>query len=115
MIKALAFIVYGLRFMVYGWGNCKLKTVNSKLLFLLIPYCLPAQTPAYKLIKTIPISAILLSSDKLGNCYVVNEKYELLKYSQSGELLYKFNNVSLGRITHIGTNNPLKILVYYPD
>jgi len=85
------------------------------LCLILYPLSLFSQSAKYKIIKTIPVNATFLSSDKLGNCYTVNENYELFKYSSQGDILYRYNNVSLGRITYVGTTNPLKILVYYPD
>lgn len=82
---------------------------------LLFPLHVASQTPEYKHIKTIPINAANLSSDKLGNCYVVSDKQEVFKISPKGDSLYSYNNNSLGRISFVGTTNPLKILVYYPD
>ncbi len=111
--------VYGLRFTVYGLDslNFKLETPNSKLFYLvfLFPICALSQTSEYKLVKTIPVKAAYLSSEKLGNCYAVNEKNEVFKISPKGEILYNYNNNSLGRISFVGATNPLKILVYYPD
>ncbi len=119
MIRVLELRVYGLQFTVYSWDyhNWKLETKNWKLIFalLLIPCYLSSQTPAYKLVKTIPTTATILSSDKLGNCYVVNGKQELLKISPEGEMLSAYTNKSLGQISFVGTTNPLKILVYYVD
>src|SRR5262245_4618818 len=109
MIKAFAFLVYSLQFTVYSWSYFNWKL----LLALLIPTYLFSQPTEYALVKTIPISATFLSSDKLGNGYVVNDKNELLKISPKGDTLYTYTNKSLGRISLVGTNNPLKILVYY--
>lgn len=109
-------LVYGLRFTVYGFLNLMLTACCPPLTMVLFsPLNLASQSAEYRLIKTIPLTATILASDKLGNCYVVNDKQELLKISPAGEPLYTFTNKSLGRISWVGTTNPLKILVYYPD
>ena len=74
-----------------------------------------AQTPEFSLIKSIPVKGVLLSSDHLGNAYVVNEKQELLKINPAGEIEYINNIASLGRIASISTINPLKLLIFYPE
>src|ERR1051325_1693811 len=81
----------------------------------LLPLYVSSQATEYKLIKSIAINASILGTDKLGNCYVVKEKNELLKLNPQGDSLYSYTNTSLGRISFVGTSNPLKILVYYPD
>lgn len=97
--------------------HSKLQTRNSKLIIilLLLPFCIFSQPLSYKHIKTIPVIATFLSSDKLGNCYIVNDKHEVMKISRNGEILYNYTEKSLGRISFVGTTNPLKILIYYPD
>jgi len=112
--------IYVSPFSLFSWNSSyiKLQTPNAKLAclaLLLFPISILSQTREYKLVKTLPINATYLSSEKLGNCYVVNEKNEVLKISPKGEILYNYNNNSLGRISFVGTSNPLKILVYYPD
>ncbi|HXH19413.1 MAG TPA: hypothetical protein VNJ07_10055 [Chitinophagales bacterium] len=102
---------YSLGVTVYNWSF----RLRKLLIVLLLPFYVLSQTPDYKLIKSIPLTATFLSSDKLGNGYVVNEKNELLKFNPQGELLYSYTNKSLGHISFAGTTNPLKILVYYPD
>ena len=70
----------------------------------------------YTLIKTLEVKgATVLCSDKFRNGYVVNERQELLKIDPKGDVLFKFNNNSLGTIESVDANNPLKILVYYAD
>ena len=69
----------------------------------------------YQLIKSIPLNASLLTSDRLGNCYAVNERQELLKINPKGETTYKFSNNTLGSIALADAGNPLKILLYYKE
>lgn len=69
----------------------------------------------YALIKSIELNATILTSDKLGNCYAVTERQEVLKINPKGEIIFRYNNNSLGAIASVDANNPLKILVYYGD
>jgi len=104
--------IYGLRKVLH---NLCFLSYKPSLVLLLLPFILFSQPSEYGLIKSIPVKATLISPDRLGNLYVVTEKQELLKYNPAGVLIYRYNNIALGRISYIGTTNPLKILVYYPD
>jgi len=64
------------------------------------------------LIKEINISAQLLSTDKLGNLYILSDN-KLLKYSSSGELLASFSPEEGSIITDIDTRNPFKVCLFY--
>ncbi len=74
------------------------------------------QSAEYELINSIPFNdAKLLTSDKLGNSYVVDHKEDVVKMDPKGRVLFNFNIRQLGTISYVGANNPMKILVYYPD
>ncbi len=60
-------------------------------------------------------SARLLTSDKLQQCYVVNENNELLKYDKSGQLLFQYNNNQLGDLKWVDVTDPFNLLLFYPD
>lgn len=107
------FTVFCLQFSVCSFRNCFLKA--SALLFLFFSALLSAQTNEYLLVKTIPVEATQLTSDRLGFGYAVNQKQELLRINKKGEVAFKFNNNALGTITSVDANNALKILVYYAD
>jgi len=64
--------------------------------------------------KTIPQSGTILTSDDLGNIYIVQQE-KLLKYDLSGNLLKTFDDKSYGDIASIDVTDPLKILVFYKD
>jgi len=68
----------------------------------------------FRLIKEVVLKADYITSDNLGNVYVVRQD-ELTKYSKEGELLLTYSDKSLGEITMVDVRNPLKILLYYQD
>ena len=73
------------------------------------------QSNNYKHIKSIPLEGTLFSTDKFGNAYVVSNKYDLQMITPKGLKWYNYNNNRLGPINFVGTNNPLKILLFYHD
>ncbi len=55
-----------------------------------------------------------MTSDHIGRLYLA-KGHELFLYSEEGELMYQFSDLSRGEITHLDTRNPLKLLLFYPD
>lgn len=68
-----------------------------------------------KLLKSIPIHGILLSTDPLGNTYVVKENNSLIRFNSKGDSTGLFNEIKKGKITQIDASNPLRVLLYYAD
>jgi hypothetical protein len=67
------------------------------------------------LIRSIPTKASLMSTDALGNLYVVKERNQLVRYNAKGDSTGIFNEIRKGRITKIDATNPLRILLYFQD
>ncbi len=59
--------------------------------------------------------AKLIAADKLRQLYIVTPGNEVIKYSADGQLLYRFNNNTLGPLEHIDATDPFNLLLYYPD
>lgn len=55
------------------------------------------------------------TTDKLSNIYLINENYEILKYTSEGKESYRYSNTRLDRPTFIDATDPFNILVFYPD
>lgn len=68
-----------------------------------------------RLIRSIPVKARLLSSDPVGNLYVVKDNNILLRYNSKGDSIGIFNEIKKGHITHIDATNPLRILLFLGD
>ncbi len=69
----------------------------------------------FSLIKTIPIEAKDLQTDRLGNLYIVSKTNQLYKYDPTGKLLSTLNYKYLGNITYVDATNPMEIYVFYKE
>jgi len=55
-----------------------------------------------------------MTTDNLGQLYL-HKGGEIKLYSKDGEMIYRFSDLSYGRIGGIDTRNSMKVLVFYPD
>lgn len=69
----------------------------------------------FTLIKTVPLEAKDIQTDRLGNLYVVSKTNQLYKYNSEGKLLSTLNYKYLGNITLVDATNPLEIYVFYKE
>ncbi len=70
------------------------------------------QDSKFQLIKSISTSASSVTSDNLGNTYLLNGNV-LEKYDAEGNFLKSFTNKNLGSITSVDAGNSLKSLLFY--
>jgi len=82
------------------------------LFFLLATLAL--RTGDFVLVKTITASISFMTTDNLGNLYIIVNN-ELRKYDIDGNLLKTFSDKTHGSITSVDVTDPLKILLYYHD
>src|SRR5205085_9497634 len=76
---------------------------------------LTAFTSDWQPVKQIPFTEIAsFTTDNLGNVYVVSENI-LLQFDNNGKPLNHYDEKNLGRLIRIDADNPLKLLVFYPD
>ncbi len=76
----------------------------------------PAQSAdTLTLLRSLPLTARLATSDQLGNLYLVTPGNAVEKYTPEGRLLTRFTQNRLGNIQSIDVSNPLKVLVWYAD
>jgi hypothetical protein len=68
----------------------------------------------FTLIKSIEISGDYISSDNLGNIYLVDD-HKLIKYDDNGNLLFTYSSLIDGNISAIDVSDPMKILLFYKD
>ncbi len=69
----------------------------------------------FRIALKIPISSKILTCDKLGNIYVINESDRLVKYNSAGELLSTLNYNYSGSISSIDVTNPMEIFLFYKE
>jgi hypothetical protein len=92
----------------------------TKLLVILVSFFVGslsafAQKQELVIVDTIPVAARWIVTDKMQHLFVVKNDHTLLKYDAKGELLYEYNENSLGEISSVDVQNPFFILVYYND
>jgi len=68
-----------------------------------------------RLVRSVRVTARLLSSDPLGNIYLVKENNTLLRLNSKGDSIGIFNEIKKGNITQIDAGNPLRILLLFAD
>lgn len=68
----------------------------------------------FDLIKSIHCNGDYITSDKLGNIYIV-EEHILWKFDENGKLLKSYSSIDAGNISSIDASDPLKILLFYQD
>lgn len=56
-----------------------------------------------------------VTTDKLGQVYIVNTDDELLKYNAQGEQQFVYFDRTLGSISYIDATNPFQVLVFFED
>lgn len=60
-------------------------------------------------------SSKYVTTDKLGQVYIVNTDDELIKYDAQGQQQFLFFDRTLGEITFIDATNPFQVLVFFED
>jgi len=69
----------------------------------------------YQLLHIIPINSTYLTTDNLQNIYVATEKGQIIKFDKKGKKQFEYTNNRLGQVGKLAVQNPLNIVVYYPD
>ena len=92
------------------------KTIKIFLFLIWSNFYVFAQSPweRLNLIKTINVNAQLITTDKLGNLYIVANQ-EIFKYDANGTLLQKNSIKSLGNLAMLDVSNPMKIMAFFKD
>lgn len=87
------------------------------LAFLLLTIVVSGQksTARYQLYKNIIEEARFLTTDKLQQCYLVNNQNDLIKYNPAGIEVFRYSNNKLGQLEAVDVSNPFHILLYYPE
>jgi hypothetical protein len=67
----------------------------------------------YTFVHSIPfVQPVQLSTDKLGNAYVVMEN-QLFQFDEQGKPKANYSESSFGAVTSVDVTNPMKILLFY--
>jgi hypothetical protein len=71
-------------------------------------------TQEYRLINSIPFTNVKLTTDNLGNAYVIMEN-QLLQFDTLGKPKAVYAERNAGQLHSIDVTNPLKPLLFFPD
>lgn len=88
--------------------------LKLSVLFTFLLFFLCFHTDEFVYIKSFPSNTTFLTSDMLGNFYIVQNN-SLSKYNENGILVCSYDAKNKGTISSVDASNPLKILVYYKD
>src|SRR5436853_7636043 len=89
--------------------------MKKKFFYILTFFILSSFASDWQPVKQIPFTEIAsFTTDNLGNVYVVSENI-LLQFDNNGKPLNHYDEKNLGRLVRIDADNPLKLLVFYPD
>jgi len=88
-------------------------------LWLLLPFLVMGQSDQkpldYSLLHTLNISSPVFTTDQLRNVYTVTKTNEVIKYTPSGQVQFRYNNNTLGTLNFIDATDPFNLLLFYPD
>lgn len=88
--------------------------LTACLLFFLQSFQEPKTMP-FTLVANIITNAKTISTDQLGNLYVVTQTNQLNKYGRNGKLVSTLNYAYAGNITQVDATNPMEINVFYKE
>lgn len=71
---------------------------------------------AQDLLKSIPTEqARFITTDELGNVYLVRNDNALIRYNSNGDSTGNFRSIQNGELQSIDASNPLRVLLYYAN
>jgi hypothetical protein len=91
-----------------------MKQVKLLFLFMMAVHKMFA-TDSLLLIKSIPIQAQIISTDKSGNIYCAKKNNAIYRYNNNGDSTGYFSAVTRGEISQIDATNPMRVMVFYKD
>lgn len=89
--------------------------IYSLLLVLLVSFCPPQNDSRFSLIATILSKTKTITTDNLGNLYVLTNSNQLNKYGRNGGLTGTLNYNYTGNITQVDASNPLQVFLFYRE
>jgi hypothetical protein len=89
------------------------KLTASALLFVWISFRAFAGTD-YTLVKELPFEDAWMSTDKIGNAYVIAIN-QLFKFDTDGKPVSNYSQTNSGVLQSADCSDPLKLVLFYPD
>ncbi len=69
---------------------------------------------SFSLINTYQTKANNIAIDNFGSFYAASNN-SVMKFSSDGKFLFRYEEFKYGKIGMVDVNNPMKLLVFYPD
>lgn len=66
-------------------------------------------------LKVLTFNSRIMTTDGVGNLYVVKDNNLLIRYNAQGDSDRVFNEIKKGSITQIDASNPLRILLFFKE
>jgi hypothetical protein len=104
-MKHLQSIIRNRKLEIRNWGLVLCCVFNFSFL-------IPLQD--YKLINSVPFENARLTTDNLGNAYVMVEN-QLLQFDTAGKPKAVYAERNAGHLQSVDATNPLKLVLFYPD
>ncbi len=90
--------------------------LSKKIITAILLVCAAGIALAQGPLKTIPTDhARSITTDELGNVYLVRQDNALIRYNSDGDSTGNFRSIQNGDLEWIDASNPLRILLYYPS
>jgi hypothetical protein len=91
------------------------SVVNLLLIVLLVSFCPPQNESRYTLLTHILSKVKNITTDNLGNLYVLTNGNQLNKYGRNGALIGTLNYNYTGNITQVDASNPMQVFLFYRE
>ncbi|MES2689654.1 MAG: hypothetical protein V4658_04580 [Bacteroidota bacterium] len=93
----------------------KLKLILITFAVLILQSFQQPKSFPFTFVAAIATNAKLISTDQLGNLFVVTQTNQLNKYGRNGKLIGTLNYSYTGNITQVDATNPMEINVFYKE
>jgi len=91
-----------------------LKLVNKVAWIFILPILLSFSSDNYTLIKSIAFTDVQMTTDNLGNAYVIAGN-QLIEFDSNGKPKATYGEKNLGTLRAVDASNPFKVMLFYPD
>lgn len=100
---------------VYVFTCLRVYVNTTKAAFALsVVFSLSSMVSYFSLLNSYETKANILAVDNFSSFYSASNN-SVLKFSNEGKFLYRYEEFNYGKIGMIDVSNPMKMMVFYPD
>jgi len=89
--------------------------MRCRLFLLLFPFHFLQAQPVFQPLDSFFIEGSLIGVDRLYQLYIINDKQEISKLDQRGEVLFRFSDNTLGDLSDVDINDPFNVVIFYEE